>query len=191
MTMSKPRFHRQAGSSLLEVMVAIMVMAFGLLGLAGMTASSLQYSKMAQFQTIGTQLASSYGDRMRSNVTGFMANNYDMTTAYSSTATAATVPACGTPAKCTPAEMAAIDKAEWQNELLRRLPAGGAYVTRDVSGNTLAADIWVMWADPNMGTGSDNLSASTTGGNACPAAALSGIAAGTQAPKCLYYRVVL
>jgi type IV pilus assembly protein PilV len=115
----------QKGSSLLEVLVAILIMSFGLLGLAGMTMASLQYAKMAQFQTIGTQLAASYGDSIRGNVTGFMAGNYNQLATYTGASSGITVPVCTIPTKCTAAEIAAIDAAEWTNNLRRRLPGGG------------------------------------------------------------------
>lgn len=181
----------QRGSSLLEVLVAILIMSFGLLGLAGMTASSLQYSKMAQYQTIGTQLAASYGDSVRANVPGFSAGNYDMTTAYTGATASITVPACTTATKCTSAELAAIDRAEWTNSLRRHLPAGSAYVTRDVGNNVLAADVWVMWADPSLGFGTSDMSVATTGGNQCPAAAIAGLASTVAAPRCMYFRISL
>ena len=185
--------YSQKGSSLLEVLITILIMSFGLLALGGLTAASLQYSKMAQFQTIGSQLAAEYGERMRGNVAGFQGNNYNQLTAYSGASGSVVIPVCTTPTKCTPAELAAIDIAEWTNALRRRLPGGGAYVSQDAS-NTLAADIWVMWVEPNLqyGTTSDTLSVSATGGSQCPAAAgLASLPASVATPRCIYFRVSL
>jgi type IV pilus assembly protein PilV len=183
-------YRSQQGSSLLEVLITMLIMSFGLLALSGLTASSLQYSKMAQFQTIGSQLAIEYGDRMRGNVAGFQASNYNQTAAYTGASSAVDVPVCGTPAKCTPAEVAAIDIAEWTNGLRRRLPGGGAYVLRDTT-HPLSVDIWVMWVEPNLAVNgsSDTLSVAATGGNQCPAAAATGTA--SAVPRCMYFRVSL
>ena len=190
----------QNGSSLLEVLITMLIMSFGLLALGGLTAASLQYSKIAQFHTIGAQLAAEYGDRMRGNVAGFAANNYDQITAYSGASGAVTVPACAMVAKCTPAELAAIDIAEWTNALRRRLPGGGAYVVSHVissppqaTDTPLSADIWVLWAEPNLqfSSSTDTLSTSTTGGNRCPAAALAGLPSTVTVPRCIYLRVSL
>ena len=180
----------QKGSSLLEVLITMLIMSFGLLALGGLAASSLQYSKISQFQTIGAQLAADYGDRMRGNVAGFRAENYNLTTAYSGASAAVTVPTCAVAELCTPAEMAAIDIAEWTNALRRRLPGGGAYVTHDAT-NTLAANIWVMWAEPNLTFGTSNLSATGTGGDQCPAASLEGLPSTVPVPRCMYFRVSL
>lgn len=176
----------QQGSSLLEVMVALMVMAFGLLGMAAMTGRSLQYTKGAQFQTAGAQLAAAYGDRIRANIAGYTAGGYDQVGAYTAASGAVTVPACADAASCSPAEMAAVDVAEWTNLLRRSLPAGGAYVARD-AGNPLAADLWLMWAEPGA-QGSD---LGVAGGNACPAEAMAGKPADLPVPHCLYFRVTL
>ncbi|MBP3980384.1 type IV pilus modification protein PilV [Acidovorax sp. JG5] len=180
----------QKGSSLLEILITMLIMSFGLLALAGLTASSLQYSKISQFQTIGAQLAADYGDRMRGNVAGFRAENYNLTTAYSGASGAVSIPSCVVAERCTPAEMAAIDIAEWTNALRHRLPGGGAYVTHDAT-NVLAANIWVMWAEPNLTFGTSNLSATGTGGDQCPAASLVGLPSTVPVPRCMYFRVSL
>lgn len=178
---------RHKGSSLIEVMVAVVVLSFGLLALAGLTASSLKYTKISQFQLIGAQLASDYADRMRSNITAFQAGNYARTAAYSESVQKVTVPLCANADACTPAEISAIDQAEWTNALRQRLPGGNGYVVRDTI-NTLAADIWVMWREPNMKFDGSDLSAAVSGD--CPAAAVGGLPAGTL-PRCMYFRVSL
>lgn len=183
----------QKGSSLLEVLITMLVMSFGLLALGGLTAASLQYSKITQYQAIGSQLAIEYGDRMRGNVAGFQANNYDQTAAYTGASSKIALPVCATAAKCTPAEVAAIDIAEWKNGLQRRLPGGGAYVVRDAT-NTLAADIWVMWVEPNLNfnTTADSLLVSATGGDQCPAnSGVAALPATTPTPRCLHFRISL
>lgn len=176
----------QQGASLLEVLIAIVIMSFGLLAMGGLAAASLQYGKMAQFQTVAVQLASDYADRMRSNTDGFTVNRYNKTTVYSSATSAITVPTCATSTKCSPEELGDIDKAEWRNSLRTGLPGGDAYVLRDVD-NPLAVDIWVMWTDPGLSSGGDS-SLVTAGSASCPAAA---IPAGSIAPHCLYFRAAI
>lgn len=185
--------HFQKGSSLLEVLITMLIMSFGLLALGGLTAASLQYSKLSQYQTIGSQLAIEYGDRMRGNVSGFNANNYDQTATYTGASGKITVPACTVPDKCTPAEVAAIDIAEWTNGLRRRLPGGGAYIVRDAA-NPLSVNIWLMWVEPNLdfNTSANTLSVSATGGNQCPASAgIAALAASVPVPRCMYFRMSL
>ena len=171
---------RQSGASLLEVLIAIVIMSFGLLALGGLTAASIQYGKLAQFQTVGVQLASNITDRMRANVDGFMADSYNNVVIYSSTTAIIVVPTCTVPAKCTASELAAIDIAEWRNNLRLGLPGGDAYVLRDTA-TPMAVDLWVMWTDPALATGFAATSA-------CPAAAVAGL---TTLPRCLYFRALI
>ncbi|MEJ7686275.1 MAG: type IV pilus modification protein PilV [Variovorax sp.] len=175
----------QTGSSLLEVLVAILIISFGLLALGGLTAVNQQHVKMTQFQSIGVQLASELGERMRGNVTAFELGAYNKTTVYASAEVE--VPACSvTP--CSPADIAARDIAQWTNTLRQSLPGGDAFVQRDPV-NPLATDIWVIWIDPDLRDtgGSDGSVASAAD---CPAGAVTGLAA-TIRPRCMHYRISL
>lgn len=174
----------QRGASLLEVLITILIMSFGLLGIAGLTVSSLQGAKLAQFQSTALQLANDYSERIRGNITGARNGAYDMTAAYTGATANVWVPQCATLSACTAAELASIDQAEWTNELRRRLPGGGAYVTRD----GLAVDIWIILLEPGLQfDGDSTLSVAFTGGSQCPAAALAGYDG--EFPVCMYYRV--
>ena len=57
----------QRGASLIEVMVAIVVLSIGMLSMAWQHAVALKYDKMSQFRGIATQLASELADRIRAN----------------------------------------------------------------------------------------------------------------------------
>ena len=57
--------HKQSGSSLLEVLVAVVILAFGLLGLAGLQISSVKSSHSAYLRSQATLLAYDMADRMR------------------------------------------------------------------------------------------------------------------------------
>jgi type IV pilus assembly protein PilV len=177
----------QVGSSLLEVLVAILVMSFGLLALGGLSASAQQYVKMSQFQSIAMQLASQLGERMRGNVEAFERGSYNKTTAYASTGTP-TASNCAA-SSCTSAEIAAIDMAAWTAELRNRLPGGDAFVRRDPV-NVLATDIWILWIDPGSLPG-DRGELSVAAAADCPEDALSGLDAGDPMPRCMHYRISL
>ena len=59
--------HRVAGFSLLEVLVAIVVLSFGVLGVVGLQAASLQANKEARNQSAAVRLGRELGDMMRGN----------------------------------------------------------------------------------------------------------------------------
>lgn len=58
---------RQKGFTLLEVLVAMLVLSIGLLGLAGLMASSLRNNHSAYYRSQATWLAYDVIDRMRTN----------------------------------------------------------------------------------------------------------------------------
>lgn len=58
---------RQHGISLLETMIAVMVLAIGLLGVAGLQTTNLKNSQSAHQRTMAVMLASSMAERIRAN----------------------------------------------------------------------------------------------------------------------------
>lgn len=163
----------QRGVSLIEVLITILLLSFGMLAMANMHAMSLKYVKMAQFKGIATELAMDLSDRMRANAGG--AVSYVYTTAYSSNPTAVAVPPCANVAQCTPAELAAADLAEMRNTLLRALPGGGLRIVQDAA-NPTVMNVWMIWLDPDGSDASTFLP--------CPFSA-------SPQPQCLAVRVAL
>jgi len=69
------------GFSLIEVMVAVFVLAIGLLGIAGLQVTAIKSNHTAMLRTQSTQLAYDLADRMRANMPGTIAGNYLTTSA--------------------------------------------------------------------------------------------------------------
>lgn len=59
----------EAGFTLLEVLVAVVVLSFGVLGVVGLQAAALQANKDARYQSSAARLARELGDMMRDNPT--------------------------------------------------------------------------------------------------------------------------
>ena len=186
--MASPLRHRQTGASLLEVLIAILIMSFGLLALAGLAASSQQYVKLSQFQSIASQLASEYGERMRGNIDGFTSDAYNKTSAYLADPVEAA--GCST-GECDAAALAVADKADWLARLRTGLPGGVADVLRDTA-YPLAADIWILWTEPSLANdAASSLQAQTFSADDCPAPAVASLASGQPMPRCTHFRVSL
>ncbi len=64
-TVTPLRAARQRGFTLLEVLVAIVVLSFGVLGVVGLQAMALQANKEARYQSTAVALARELGDMMR------------------------------------------------------------------------------------------------------------------------------
>jgi type IV pilus assembly protein PilV len=169
---------RQTGASLLEVLIAMLVMSYAITGIALLMAATLQHSQTSLYQLVALQAATELAEAMRANTDGFMADAYGKTDTYSSTRAAATVPNCAAPARCSSSEIASIDKAQLANRLRLSLPGGDFQMLRNGS----RADIWIMWLEPTS-------TASMVSGTApCRAWAIS---AGGDLPRCLYLWVAL
>lgn len=191
---SSPLAKRQAGVSLIEVLVSIVIASIALLALAGVNASSIRYTKMSQYRATAALLANDIGERMRANkgkagpvpaATGFLAGNYDYAQTFAAQATKATLPAemCDTAASiCTPAEIAALDLAQWRILVRDQLPEGSAYIVRQVA--EVAAEVWVVWRDPAVASTDEAPAAASE----CPGALTL---AGDLSVRCSFFRISL
>lgn len=121
------------GFTLLEVLVAIVVLSIGLLGLAGLMASSLKNSHSAYQRTQATWLAYDALDRMRANRQVALAGGYNL--------------ALG--AAPGGSDLAAGDLSEWDTALADTLPAGDGSIAVAAGG---AVKVIVQWND-TRGTG--------------------------------------
>ena len=107
---------------MVEVLVALVVLAIGLLGIAALYLNSLQSGRTAIYRTEAVNLAADLADRIRMNRTA--------QAAYASvfTATAAPVGACSTTGGCTDVELATTDLANWKTSIGQLLPGGQGQV---------------------------------------------------------------
>lgn len=99
------------GFSLLEVLISMVVLSIGLLGIAGLQATSKRTSYEALQRTTAVMLTRDIIERMRTNPDQIAAYNgtVDTTTITHNDCSAAT---------CTPAQLAAYDLFEWQQAIL-------------------------------------------------------------------------
>ena len=110
-----------SGFTMLEVLISIVVIAFGLLGIAGLQAFALKNNQSASLRATATELSADMIDRMKANVQGLVNGDYNKQAAadYAGPAVAGCVGA-----GCTPTQLAVNDLFEWSQAVAARLPQG-------------------------------------------------------------------
>jgi type IV pilus assembly protein PilV len=116
------RTHPQSGFTIVEVLVALVVLAIGLLGIAALYLNSLQSGRTAIYRTHAINLAADLADRIRMNRTAQAAYG----TAFADNEAA--VGTCITTGGCSDADLASTDLFNWKAELAEQLPNGQGQV---------------------------------------------------------------
>ena len=136
-----------SGFTLIEVLIAMLILAVGLLGLAGMQITGMRNNLSAYNRSLATQLAYDMADRMRANVADagtFGASTYITLNPTAATAQGACTAVAGA---CTTAQMAQQDLFEWNQDFI---PLPGGVGTIAVDANNLFT-ISVNWDDNRDG----------------------------------------
>jgi type IV pilus assembly protein PilV len=141
----------QAGFSLLEVLVALLILSVALIGLQSLQSNSLRNNHSALLRSQAVVLVGDILERMRANVDAATAGNYNIS--YASTATAA-----GCSADCSAAQVAADDLFEWRFHVAR-LPGGQGQVNVTAAG---VATVDVRWTDSRDSSDKVNYQVVTT-----------------------------
>lgn len=128
----------QRGFTLLETLIALVVLSIGLLGVAKLVVGAVHANDSGYMRAQATQLAYELLDQMRANRPGAIAGNY---------VTGSGASADCTSAACSPAVLAGLDMYNWNQRLAQTLPRGsGTVVTAAGVGGTIAT-ITVSWDD--------------------------------------------
>lgn len=123
---------KQRGASLMEVMVALFVLAIGLLGFAGLQNSSLAFSQKAYANSQAAFMTQDILERMRANRNAV--DDYNI--GFDDDANAGTDCAA---ADCTATQMAAWDLSQWKDSL--RGDNGQAAVLPDADGEIIYSNV--------------------------------------------------
>jgi type IV pilus assembly protein PilV len=128
------------GFTIVEALVALVVLAVGMLGIASLYVTTLRASGSASSRMQAINLASDLGDRIRANRRA--------EAAYAGAAAANGTTCLGTGVTCTPAQMAAHDLFVWQAAIQAALPGAPAgTVTVNTGTNPTSYRIQVSWVE--------------------------------------------
>lgn len=114
--------HRMRGVSIVEALVALVILAVGMLGIAGLFVETLRANRSATSRMMAVNLVNDMADRIRANRAARVA--------YATTfgATPPTAQGCVNTNNCTPENLAADDLSWWIADVRRVLPADAAGV---------------------------------------------------------------
>ena len=113
---------RQYGFTLLEVLIALLILSIGLLGLAALQTTGLRSNQMASMRTLATEAAYNITDSMRSNPVEVTSGKY-------------VIALTDAPASAKNGSGRALaDLTAWRN-LVHRLPGGASEITQCDTGS--------------------------------------------------------
>ena len=146
--MSPARRHAQQGNTLLEALIAVLVLALGVLGLAATQTRTLVTARTTEFRNIAMRAVDDLQDRMRANnripLQPTAANPY--LTSWGKPPQAQMD--CEASA-CEDVPLAVHDIAQWKTTLARSLPDGDALVFSSTQDPTQFG-VLVAWTDPQV-----------------------------------------
>jgi type IV pilus assembly protein PilV len=151
MSTSQRDRNRRNGFTLLEVLVALLVLSIGLLGIGKLVMLSARANGSAYLRSQATALAYSMFDDMRANRTQALTPPYAYAVAIGVNPGIVGCPA--PPAGCSPSQQAQNDLANWKSTLQNALPNGDGSVQIATANDTgtgaanVTVTVSVQWND--------------------------------------------
>ncbi len=139
-TLKGTALRRVQAFTLVEVLVALIIMSVGMLGIAGLYVHSMQAGRTSLFRHNAVTLAGDVADRIRANPRA--------TAAYTLAGANNNCVAGGV--NCAPAAMAANDIFLWQQQAVDTLPAGTVAIAFNNGVAPPTYQITVSWNEPGQ-----------------------------------------
>lgn len=176
-TRHRATFDAIRGASLIEVLVALLIISLGLMSMARLSATTIGFNKGTQVRLVALSLANQYAERARLNVYGFDLGGYDI----AANQLPPDAPPMDVDANDVTAaiNVAQADQLEFMQRVAAHVPQGSAIVASN-RGLARDLDIWIVWQDVN-----------TEPSGALRNAAESHCPAGINGNSCLHLKVRL
>ena len=133
------------GYSLIEVMVAVLILSLGLAGMGLLQVINVKNTYNANNRSVAATYAKYMTEQMRANVEAYELGHFVNATTGSANS------CVGSAANCTPQQLAQDDLSRWQNQLGALLPGGEGIIC--VDGSDGATDDGVPGAPACSGNG--------------------------------------
>lgn len=136
---------RSSGYSLIEVLVAVGLVALGLFGALTLQRTSMQFAQSSMNRMKALTLVTELGERMEANPVAALRGEYALATSGTPVTTSAD---CNTKS-CSEAELASFDLAQWTHRVAQEndLPQARWQVTHRQLGTTAEYRMRLEWAD--------------------------------------------
>jgi type IV pilus assembly protein PilV len=151
------RRHAMHGVTMLEVLVIILVLSFGLLGVAGLQARTASYKVNSWARAAASIQVSSFADALRANpgqagqtysAAAPIASTYEVTDDWATQqADALTIAVDCLSATCTAAQRAAFDLTTWRTQVRTLFPQGAVTITGDRANGV---NVSIAWFDKQL-----------------------------------------
>lgn len=135
-----PRRRTVQGFTLIEVLIALVIMSIGMLGIAGLYVHSMQAGRTSLFRHHAVTLAGDVADRIRANPRAVAAY----------VAAGANNNCIDGGIDCTPAQMAANDILLWDQQAANTLPNGTVNIVVNNAIVPPTYQITVTWTEPGV-----------------------------------------
>jgi type IV pilus assembly protein PilV len=133
------------GFTIIEALVAMVILAIGVLGLGVVQLMSLQNTQGGQTQSQAAILAYDMIDAVRANPVAVSAGNYNLAFFLGDRGDHADCYGAGS--NCTPAEMADADMDRWREALTNNLVGGEGAISSTVFTDVTQVRVDVRWID--------------------------------------------
>lgn len=135
---------RVRGFTLIEVLIALVVMSVGMFGIAGLYLHSIQAGRTSIFRHQAVTLAGDVADRIRANPRA--GETYESAGKENGCMTGS--------ADCSPEEMAENDVLAWRAQAASSLPGGEVSITYIESGSAAPDEyeVEITWSEPGINT---------------------------------------
>ena len=149
----------QAGLSMIEVLVSLTIVAFGVLGLLGLQARALSFQKDSFDRRTAAEMVAQLAERIRANHMGLVNGTYNTATAplyhlHPTTLTPVLYSGCvGT--ACDATNSAFRDWTQWVAEFRRRTAGSAAYIEWNGPADARSVLVTVAWPEPQNTAGAD------------------------------------
>ena len=148
------------GFSLIEILVALTILAIGLLGTLAMQLATLRASRASVHESTALQLASEIAEQLQNHarnaesIAQYLQVDLDTSTA---SVNRTVTPSCfGIEAHCSASELVSFDIQQWRSVIGSRLPGGRLRICRDASPWQKSTQL-VRWACDDNAVSTDSV----------------------------------